>query len=100
MRRKQNCSLTAELGDKVLSLDNLNWVDSGGRLIQDYDFGVMHDGLREAHALSVTFGQFAYNAAEVIGNAAKRRYLLNTAFDLPSVQALQLRREAQVRTNR
>ena len=45
--------------DQLARFDDLLRVESGGRLVENQDVGIVNDGLREADALPVAFGELA-----------------------------------------
>ena len=59
---------------QLAGLDDLLGVEAGGGLVEDQDVGVVDDGLGEADALPVAFGELADQlVADVAEGAPVRR---------------------------
>ncbi len=51
--------IAREAGDQLARLDNLFGIETGSRLIEDQNIGVVEDGLRQSDALAIAFRELA-----------------------------------------
>jgi hypothetical protein len=68
--------------DQISSLIDLLRVQSGRGLIKNEDIRVVNNGLRQADALPVTFGEFAKQLVLYIGNGASLANVINSLLQL------------------
>jgi hypothetical protein len=59
MGREDDCSLFAEFTNEATYLDELVWVQTGGRFIEDEQPGIAQQRLRQTYALAIAFAEFA-----------------------------------------
>ena len=88
--------LLPQFPDQASDLDNLLRIQSDCRLIQDQDFRVAKQSLRESDTLFIAFGEVP---DQTLGNRLQYQHthgFFHTAFSLICRNALQFRREIQV----
>ncbi len=74
--------------DQVAGIDGLLRIETGGRLVEDQNIGVMDDGLGEPYALAVTFGQLADKLVLHVGDVAALADLVDAAVQVRARRAL------------
>jgi hypothetical protein len=84
-----------ELANQLPRLDDLPGVQSGRRLVEDQDLGVVDDGLRQAHALPVALRELGAVPVGHVGHPRPLHDLADAILDV-GAKALDLRHERQV----
>src|SRR5262249_6899474 len=97
VRRKHDRMLAGEAVDEPANLMNLARVESDGRFVEHQDRWIVNDGLRQAHALAITFGKLAADAMAHVGKPTNLEHALDRVVDFGTVQTAQFSDEAQVR---
>ena len=80
VRAENNSVLTGEAQDQVAGFRDLFRVETRGRFIQDKNFRVVNDGLRQPDALTVTFGEFRNELGFYVGHGTALHDLFGAAF--------------------
>src|SRR3990172_7251866 len=96
MGRKDDRALAGELLDELADLDDLLWVESDRRLIQDEYFGVVQQCLGDPDPLPIPARERADQHPLDINDPTLLHDLANAAPPLPSFQPLDLGDELQV----
>ena len=76
--------------------DDLLGVETAGGLVEDQDVGVVDDGLGDADALAVAFGQLADQLGADVAEGAAPDDLVGAALDVGAGDALELADEGEV----
>ena len=86
----------AQLLDEVADFDNLNRVESDGRLVQNDDLRIAQKRLCNPNTLSVTFGECANESVTHLLNARTLHCAVNFPAQLLSPQSLCLPNKSQI----
>ena len=74
--------IAGEGREQLADLDDLLGIETAGRLVEDQDVGVVDDGLGDADALAVAFGQLADQLVADVAERAAADDLVDAAFDV------------------
>ena len=77
VRRQDHAAVAAEFADQLADFADLVGVEPDRRFVEYHDVGAVHDRLRDADALLITFGQRADQFFGDIGKAAARQRVVD-----------------------
>ena len=90
VRAENDGVLAGEILDEIACLVDLLGVEAGGGLVENQDVRIVNDGLCEANALPVAFGQFAEKLVSDVGDGTAFRDVIDTLLQLGAGEAFQL----------
>src|SRR5207302_1297723 len=90
VRREENGPIAPQLADQRQRLILLLGVQTGGRLVEDQDGGVVDQGISQAHALAIALGQRAAQPAAHLADTAAVQALLQSGVPLLAIDTLEL----------
>ena len=82
--------------EQLADFDDLLGVEAAGGLVEDQDIGVVDDGLGDADALAVAFGQLADQLVADVAEGAAVDDLVGAALDIGAGDAFELADEGEV----
>src|SRR5262249_42196555 len=96
MRAENDRVFAREMLQQLADFDDLLGIETAGGFIEDQDIGVVDDGLREADALAVAFGELRDELAAHVAERAALDDFVYAVLDLALRNALQLAHEIEV----